>query len=98
MPIPQGKDWVGGPRLADTGRYGILNGNKRCLYTKDLKPTKGNAEMWSYKYKGGSKLQRHMDLKRLLVQECGKQCKEGVTEELSRLQGFKSSSKCEGGG
>ena len=28
---------------------------------------------------------KNMDLKGLLVQECGKQCEEAVTEEIARL-------------
>ena len=61
--MPQSKDWVGGPRPANTGSYATLNGNPGWLYMKDLAPKKGSAEMWSYKHKSGSKLQKHMGLK-----------------------------------
>ena len=71
MPAVKQGDYVGDPKRANTMSLSFGNVNKGLFQTKDVRPKKGNEQLWSAKHRSVCLLQKLTESDLMMCQEGG---------------------------
>ena len=90
MPTAKDSDYVGDLRRANTVSLSFGNVNKGLFRTKDVRPKKGNEQLWSAKHRSVCLLQKLTETDIMMCQEGGLTPRKNVVERIARLHGYGS--------